>query len=170
VSTSLPRAFRYQKNLQRLNLTGNRLLSLHQDTFSGDVRRTLRDLLLAHNMLQEVPRAAIRGLEDLNIINLSHNWIQKVDSAEFAEMGGQLTELHLAGCNLHEVGPVAFQGLSSLRLLDLQNNRIGEVWTFPHLSTAPKVPNRAFNNLRALETLRMGRNQLKTVDEHDFAR
>ena len=41
---------------QTVNLTGNRLPNLHGRTFDGNVRRTLRNLYLAHNLLTSVPR------------------------------------------------------------------------------------------------------------------
>ena len=90
---------------QTVNLTGNRLPNLHGRTFDGNVRRTLRNLYLAHNLLTSVPRfchwekswytvycmvfdrfcmvlplrEALAGLEDLSLLDLSHNMINKVD-------------------------------------------------------------------------------------------
>ena len=42
--------------IQTVNLTSNRLPHLHGRTFAGNVRRTLRNLYLAHNLLTRVPR------------------------------------------------------------------------------------------------------------------
>ena len=49
----------YRRNpqlIQTVNLTSNRLPHLHGRTFAGNVRRTLRNLYLAHNLLTRVPR------------------------------------------------------------------------------------------------------------------
>jgi len=150
------RAFWHQENLQTVNLTSNRLPSLHRRTFDGSVRRTLRNLYLAHNLLTKVPREALAGLEDLSILDLSHNMINKVDSGEFSQIGSGLRELRMAGCHLYEVGPFAFQGISYLQLLDLSNNRL------------KRVPNRAFNNLPMLEKLYFGRNPVSSLSREDF--
>lgn len=149
-------AFQHQTNLQSLNLTNNRLSSLSSQIFLGSVKETLRTLYLAHNLLSTVPREALTGLVDLDVLDLSYNNIMKVNSGEFLGLGGSLSELKMEGCGLYEVGPVAFQGISSLRRLDLQNNLLD------------KVPNRAFVNLPLLETLWIGRNRIKKLGKNDL--
>ena len=61
-------------------------------------------------------------MEDLALLDLSHNMINKVDrlvlcvisklkdeiyfSGEFSQIGSRLRELRMAGCHLYEVNPL----------------------------------------------------------------
>ncbi|XP_061881938.1 fibromodulin-like [Entelurus aequoreus] len=113
-----------------LNATELRWLMLHHNllTASAISRKAfvklegLERLYLQHNNLTHVPENLPRSLRDLR---MDHNSIQQVTPSDLAGMDN-LTILHLHDNAITDMG-ASLQSLASLTLLDISNNKLTKV-------------------------------------------
>ncbi|CAG9531848.1 unnamed protein product [Cercopithifilaria johnstoni] len=147
----LPNALQPLRTLEILNMNGNRLTILDNNTIN-DLKTVLTELLLAFNRLTEIPTQVLNGMSRLRHLDLSKNRIRCVQRLAFGKFDGtgtSLLKLNLAGNlieNIAESG--AFLYMSSLAYLDLSHNRISY------------LNDNAFERLEGLETLFLQSNQL----------
>lgn len=95
-------------------------------------KSNLIELSLAFNRLTKIPSDVLQGMSKLRILDLSKNYIQKIEKMAFgwfesgsSSAGISLIKLNLAGNAIQEVtDPGAFLYVSSLTYLDLSFNQI----------------------------------------------
>ncbi|XP_011506539.1 PREDICTED: leucine-rich repeat and fibronectin type-III domain-containing protein 3 [Ceratosolen solmsi marchali] len=107
--------------ISNLQLSGCKLRGIEPEAFIGQAS-SLRSLNLRDNDLQELPRAALAGLKNLTVLDLSRNRIARVP--EHAFIGHRLVTLKLAGNSELVLEPASFRGLEhSLKNLNLMGTR-----------------------------------------------
>ncbi|CAL8093599.1 unnamed protein product [Calicophoron daubneyi] len=137
--------FAHLPNLTYLDLDSNKIAKILPDTFRG--LRYLRTLSLRFNLLtlnvESFHPDVIRGLGNLEHLNLMQNPIGFVPSQFFAPIGSSLRTLVLAGASDEfqlDVG--ALTGLQMLQVFDI---------SYCHLETLSETFEHSFNNMQLKE-------------------
>lgn len=154
----LPRdLFRYNSDLETLVLTGNKDLGalVEESGFSGN-HMPMSRLDLADCGLTTMTPGQLKGMHNLNVLNLSGNSIQELDDKTFAHLT-QLNSLDLSNNKLTVLGSQLFENNNGLVKLYLSGNPI------KHLSTA------TFASLLSLKYLYANNCQLEHLwDSHKY--
>ncbi|XP_011558577.3 leucine-rich repeat-containing protein 24 [Plutella xylostella] len=129
-------------NLQRVNLRGTKLRSIHPDAFLE--LRILIEVDLADNDLSNIPKDIFRGNERLRLVVLSNNPLTTLVADQFPSLP-HLRMLLLDGCRLKLIHTNALRNLKALETIDLRRNQL----TFLRLITFA---------LPALKTLSLSEN------------
>lgn len=108
-------------NLQKIFLSRNQLMRIHDKAFRG--LSNLVELDLSDNMLTSIPTETFQDYSSLMRLILSGNPIRELKSNAFRHLSF-LTTLELSNCQLSEVENEAFIGLDNLEWLKLDGNRI----------------------------------------------
>ncbi|XP_001356012.3 uncharacterized protein kek3 [Drosophila pseudoobscura] len=112
-------------NLQKVYLARCRLRLIERHAFRKLIN--LVELDLSHNQLGAIPSLALYHVSELRELRLSGNPILRVPDDAFAHVP-QLVRLEMSDCRLAFVAVRAFAGLeSSLEWLKLDGNRLSEV-------------------------------------------
>ncbi|VBB28104.1 unnamed protein product [Acanthocheilonema viteae] len=147
----LPNALQPLRTLEILNMNGNKLIVLNNNTINS-LKPVLTELLLAFNRLTEIPTQALNGMSRLRHLDLSKNrirYVQRLAFGKFDGTGTSLLKLNLAGNLIENItDPGAFLYMSSLAYLDLSHNRISY------------LNDNAFERLEGLESLLLQSNRL----------
>lgn len=146
-----PKAFHGLTELYAVNLSGNKLRSLHPETFANNKKLLL--LTLANNPL----KFPARGSEDyfLNAtsvqeLDVSYCNMKYITKNTFKNMVA-LMYLNVAGNNLYDIDPEAFKNILDLEELDLGDNNL------------KTLPNDIFSENSELVTLHIPKNPIETV-------
>ncbi|XP_049770853.1 chondroadherin-like protein [Schistocerca cancellata] len=180
-------------------LGGSALRSLHQlqvlDLSSVGLKHVtpalletcpnLRTVSLKGNQLQEVPEGAFAALRNLTTLDLSENAILNVRAGAFSGLSS-LRVLRLQGNRISAFKGEFFRGTepTALEELDVSRNELSYVFpsalkrTHPLLRELRAADNRLsffpaaelISSLQFLDTVDLSGNNLKTVDDLDFAR
>lgn len=132
-----------------LVITKAGLLTLPGDVFAG-LEHTLAALGLPNNKLVTVPVAALRPLQQLQLLDLSDNLLQELPPRAFPVLL-QLQNLDLAGNNLRLLQPEVFVRLPHLVSLDLARNQLD----------AAQINEKTLRGLHGLQRLSLQSNLLK---------
>lgn len=108
-------------NLQKIYLSRNQLVRIHDKAFRG--LSNLVELDLSENMLTAVPSETFQDYTSLMRLILNGNPIRELKSNAFKHLSF-LTTLELSNCQLSRVENEAFYGLDNLEWLRLDGNRI----------------------------------------------
>lgn len=149
--------FRYNSDLETLILTGNKDLgTLVEDPgFSGN-HMPMSRLELADCGLTTITPGQLKGMQNLNVLNLSSNSIQELDDLTFTHLT-QLNSLDLSNNKLTTLSSQLFANNNGLVKLYLSGNPI------KHLSTA------TFASLLSLKYLYANNCQLEHLwDGHKY--
>lgn len=111
-------------NLQRIYLRSCRLGQIHDLAFRG--LTNLVELDLSHNLLTAVPSVTLSHITLLRDLTLAKNPIQKIEGHAFTTVPN-LVKLDLSHCDLHTIAPQAFEGLLLLHALKLNGNKLIEL-------------------------------------------
>lgn len=111
--------FAQARRLEYLDLSENRLTSLHRDWQNGS-SSTLRELVLRSNQLTDI-RWAVRGFKQLKRLFMSHNRIQRLEQGCFQGLG-ELVDLELNGNRISSIASQAFLPLKKLTSLVANGN------------------------------------------------
>ena len=111
-------------NLQVLDLSGNRLTKLGGWVFKG--LTSLTTLNLGNNEIISLHQGAFKGLPDLKMLRLDNNNLQGISEEAFESLGNLVT-LHLNGNQLSILDAESFSGLQELKTLSLASNRIQSI-------------------------------------------
>ncbi|XP_004929212.4 protein artichoke [Bombyx mori] len=141
--------------VEELTLIGNEIRHISEFRALLDALPRLKFLDLSDNLLQEIPRGALRGHPSLERLHLNKNSIKFIQTDSFVAMPS-LRELHLSNNTLSDVNEGPFWDLPALKGLDLSYNY------FQRLQ--PKL----LYNLPALRRINFSHNQLKVVDPITF--
>ncbi|XP_055685569.1 leucine-rich repeat-containing protein 24 [Lutzomyia longipalpis] len=111
-------------NLQRIYLRSCRIGQIHDFAFRG--LTNLVELDLSHNLLTAVPSVTLSQIPLLRDLTLAKNPIQKIEGHAFTTVP-HLVKLDLSHCDLQTVAPQAFEGLRLLHALKLNGNKLIEL-------------------------------------------
>ncbi|CAB0007001.1 unnamed protein product, partial [Nesidiocoris tenuis] len=148
------------RNLQYLNLEGNRISKLPSGVFHPLVHRDLKDIRLSYNHLISVEPHTFSNLPELQSIVLSGNQIKTIKPNSFRTLPSKLSVI-LSDNKIHTISPRAFNDISTLVRLDLQSNDLQEfsLSAFQNV-TDPQMP----------MSLNLSRNHLVTLRIADTRR
>ncbi|XP_030383199.1 uncharacterized protein LOC115630689 [Scaptodrosophila lebanonensis] len=109
-------------NLQKIFLSRNQLIRIHEKAFRG--LTNLVELDLSENTLQHVPSETFQDYSSLMRLSLSGNPIRELKTSAFRHLSF-LTTLELSNCQIERIEDEAFVGMDNLEWLRLDGNRIG---------------------------------------------
>ncbi|XP_055837116.1 uncharacterized protein LOC129905614 [Episyrphus balteatus] len=109
-------------NLQKIYLSRNQLIRIHEKAFRG--LSNLVELDLSDNSLQHVPSETFQDYTSLMRLSLSGNPIRELKTSAFRHLSF-LTTLELSNCQVERIENEAFIGMDNLEWLRLDGNRIG---------------------------------------------
>ncbi|SPP82218.1 uncharacterized protein LOC117584365 [Drosophila guanche] len=109
-------------NLQKIYLSRNQLIRIHEKAFRG--LTNLVELDLSENALQHVPSETFQDYSSLMRLSLSGNPIRELKTSAFRHLSF-LTTLELSNCQVERIENEAFVGMDNLEWLRLDGNRIG---------------------------------------------
>ncbi|XP_013200582.1 protein artichoke isoform X2 [Amyelois transitella] len=157
ISQIHPESFLQQSGsgVEELNLIGNQIMHISEFRALLDALPRLKFLDMSDNLLQEIPRGALRGHPSLERLHLNKNSIKYIQADAFVAMPA-LRELHLSNNSLTDMNEGPFWNLPALKGLDLSNNY------FQRLQ--PKM----LYNLPALRRINFSNNQLSIIDPITF--
>ncbi|PSN30909.1 hypothetical protein C0J52_26764 [Blattella germanica] len=171
------------KNLRihNVQLSGCKIRNIAPGTFRNQ-ERTLKNLNLQDNELEEVPIESLRPLSNLSLLDLSRNHIGRVPDKAFSTLHG-LSTLKLSDNNL-TLSPGAFKGLEgTLKNLNLKGTRqkhipeaVRGLRTLAFLDLAqnglrelPGPGGRILEGLHSLTALNLERNLIQSVGPEAFS-
>ncbi|XP_017032840.1 uncharacterized protein kek2 [Drosophila kikkawai] len=108
-------------NLQKIYLSRNQLIRIHEKAFRG--LTNLVELDLSDNALQNVPSETFQDYSSLMRLSLSGNPIRELKTSAFRHLSF-LTTLELSNCQVERIENEAFVGMDNLEWLRLDGNRI----------------------------------------------
>lgn len=133
---------------QIIDLTGNNIVTIKHDEFSGAGLLNLQKVYISKCRLKSLDRYAFRHLINLVELDLSYNALSTVPSHVFDSIP-ELRELKLNGNPIQRITNGAFIHLPRLVRLELSDCKIGT------------VESKAFNGLQeSLEWLKLDKNKL----------
>ncbi|XP_049865245.1 protein artichoke [Pectinophora gossypiella] len=157
ISQIHPESFLQQSGsgVEELTLIGNQIMHISEFRALLDALPRLRFLDMSDNLLQEIPRGALRGHPNLERLHLNKNNIKFIQADAFMTMPA-LRELHLRNNSLTDMIEGPFWNLPALKGLDLSYN------LFQRLQ--PKL----LFNLPSLRRINFSNNQLAIIDPITF--
>uniref|UniRef100_A0A1I8NBD0 Uncharacterized protein n=1 Tax=Musca domestica TaxID=7370 RepID=A0A1I8NBD0_MUSDO len=111
-------------NLQKIYLSRNQLIRIHEKAFRG--LTNLVELDLSENSLQHIPTETFQDYSSLMRLSLSGNPIRELKTAAFRYLSF-LTTLELSNCQIERIENEAFVGMDNLEWLRLDGNRISYI-------------------------------------------
>ena len=133
--------------LEYLDLSNNQIGSIPKNSFYSQIKLT--ELNLSNNKLTSLPRDLFTRTQKLRILNLSGNSIGALPDFSKLHM---LEELNLFENPLHNFPVNALSNMMNLKHLNLRSCQLNE------------IKEGTFDNLRHLESLNLGDNNLKELD------
>ena len=113
-----------ETDLHTLDVSHNELTYLYPESFS--YHPYLRFVDFSSNKFSFFPTQFIRGLAQLETLNLSGNLIKSVDDGDFANLP-KLRKINLSRNEVTQVSENGFQNSSQLQEVDLSHNSITEL-------------------------------------------
>lgn len=135
--------------LNNLQLSGNKLVSLSRTTFENLPK--LAHLDLSHNLISKIDNDTFDSLVELNLLDLSHNQIETIQSEYFKNLKN-LQKLFLQSNRIRYFEFSVLNNQNLLYVLDLSANKIEQI-EFKDSS-----------NFTNLQLLRLSDNQLESID------
>lgn len=111
-------------NLQKAYLRNCRIGQIDETAFRG--LTNLVELDLSNNLLTSVPSYVFRDVPYLRDLSLARNPIQKIEAGAFAACPG-LIKVDASHCVLQSVAAAAFDGVTRLESVRLNDNRLTEL-------------------------------------------
>ena len=152
--TEIPINIKYLTNLQILNLSGNKLAEIKENTFNTFTN--LQTLDLSNNKLTEIKENTFNELVNLKKLYLGSNNLTEIKENTFGQFAN-LEKLYLGNNTLKEI-PANIKYLTNLQTLDLGYNKLTE------------IKENTFSKLTNLQTLYLGSNKLIELNENIFGR
>lgn len=113
------RSFLNMRNLVSLNFTGNKIVDISEDFFSGLV--DLRELDLSHNNIEVIDENAFKSNKKLGTVKLNHNQLTNIDGHLFSNQK-KLQKLYLNNNKLKYINGNFFTSLTALEVVDFSDN------------------------------------------------
>ncbi len=171
--------------ISKLNLNNNELnqfqLSFlrHESSNANLKFDNLKELHLDYNKIEFIPDSVLQSLSKLEVLSMRGNLIQHLSSEmPFYGLSLSLKKLNLAGNRIGSISKRVFVHAGKLRELNLERNQLTQNVSFEGLDELKSL-NLEGNELNAenllmvktltgLETLRIGHNPLKRLDNQDI--
>lgn len=168
-------------DVELLDVSHNHFVLLPANGFG--ILKRLRQLTVRANEISMVDDKALRGLKNLQILDLSSNKIVALPSELFADPASTIQEIYLQNNSISVLSPKLFANLEQLQALDLASNKITSTWidrsTFAGLirlvllnlsnNHIMKLEPDFFADLYTLQILNLRFNQLETIAADTFA-
>ena len=138
--------------LKYLNLAENKLVNIEG---AFNLLENLNVLILKENGIKRVTRFTFTGMENLISVDLSENYIRKVDPGVFTN--SYLNEVNISGNLLEELEQETFVNLPILEVLDISHNNL------------VTIKSGAFDAIPRLKKLYLNHNRLNTYKGDFFA-
>lgn len=163
--------FKNFTSLQVLNLSNNVIDDLPRNVFES---QNLRILRLSHNLLHAIPFQVFAPMQDLAVLDLSHNYIVTILD-HFFKFNRYIEELLLNDNKVVKLTSNALADLTVLKRLDLSNNSLESVskglfdalnkLEYLNLANNPisNVASGTFRGLTSLKWIDMSNNRLKQL-------
>ncbi|KAJ8707261.1 hypothetical protein PYW08_011395 [Mythimna loreyi] len=148
-----PETFQVLKKLKKLDLHGNKLVTLKRAQFKG-----LRDtevLDLSYNSLTKLDGSHIGDLSKLGWCNASHNQLGEIPRGMFSR-NTVIKVVHLDNNKIKKLDTNSFRGMRFLRRLYLQDNQISD------------IGRGTFSAVTRIGTVDLARNKITKVDFQMF--
>lgn len=157
ISQIHPESFLQQSGsgVEELTLIGNQIMHISEFRSLLDALPRLKFLDLSDNLLQEIPRGALRGHPSLERLHLNKNNIKFIQADAFVAMPA-LRELHLSNNSLNDMNEGPYWNLPALKGLDLSYNYFTRM--------QPKL----LYHLPSLRRINLSHNQLSIIDPITF--
>ncbi|XP_022129543.2 toll-like receptor 7 [Pieris rapae] len=139
-----------------LDISHNELKTLNEDSEIAILRR-LQELKLQQNNISDISSEIFSGLISLRILNISHNNLQFIPEGTFSNTK-ELREIYLNNNKLFELGRAVFHRLEQLFVLDLSNNQL----------SSAHIDGSTFVGLIRLIILNLSNNALTRIDNKTF--
>lgn len=165
-------------NLELLDLSGNRLVSIDDRVFEALPK--LKSLYLQNNDLPLLTEYTFTGLGSLKVLDISHNQIRILKDRVFADLVA-MEDLILVGNGVDQIREDTFEGLRELHTLDLSDNRLVNIPAIalkkmPRLTKVylkenqlESIPTHAFSTMKDLYELRLDGNHISRISETAFS-
>lgn len=111
-------------NLQKVYLRNCRIGQIDETAFRG--LTNLIELDLSNNLLTSVPSYVFRDIPYLRDLSVARNTIQKIEARAFSDCPG-LIKLDVSQCGLQSMAGRAFEGVARLETLRINENRLTEL-------------------------------------------
>ncbi|CAG5114787.1 unnamed protein product [Candidula unifasciata] len=168
-------AFSELSHLEYLDLSGNELITIYDDTFAG--LEFLTSLNLSHNQLSSLG-LSLKVLPHLTMLDLSANNLKEIAGNAFSELS-HLEYLDLSGNELITIYDDTFAGLEFLTSLNLSHNQLSSLGlslkVLPHLTMLDLSANNlkdlaanVFGSQNTLTFLKMDGNSLGNLQSDIF--
>lgn len=178
--------FKNNRNLEQLLLSGNRELSkLVEEPGFVDAHKTLSKLELADCGLTNMTAGQLTGLDNLNVLNISHNMIKSLAADTFAKMQSlhyldlshnkleslpmtlfasnkDLSKLWLRGNPLKQLSLNVFSYTENLKFLDASGCGLEKLWD------QHRHPLEGHKLLSRLSFLDISNNSISNLQVYDF--
>lgn len=176
------RTFAGLRSLEFLNLEGNAISHIKTEVFSGINMPNLKILKLSNCGISSIDPNSLSGLQQLALLDLSSNKIDKLPVLGDSAGLPSLTSLELSNNRLYAVNGSTFQYLPSVRHLYLSHNRISMLHRNSFTRSMQKtlmslclrynglevVETPAIGQLESLTTLDISFNNLRTLASDDI--
>lgn len=116
--------------LKSVNLQDNGIEWIDLRAFTSGLV-SLQVIDLSHNRISKAGMVgrAIKDIQNLEILNLNHNFIEVLTEASFVDLP-RLKEIKLNNNHIQELHHGAFHRVPSLKIVHLENNRLAHVRVF----------------------------------------
>lgn len=111
-------------NLQKVYLRNCRIGQIDETAFRG--LTNLIELDLSNNLLTSVPTYVFRDIPFLRELSVARNPIQKIEARSFFDCPG-VVKVDVSHCGLQSVAGLAFEGVTRLETLRINDNRLTEL-------------------------------------------
>ncbi|XP_066142674.1 chaoptin [Euwallacea fornicatus] len=173
----------FKLKLRILRIAETPLEVIDEFAFLG-VNATLNELHVVNSSLLEFPRAALKILGNLTVLNIDGHHMSDLPKDSFfeSELSGKLLKLHIVNGNLSTPPIEALQPLRKLKTLDLHGNQLKELKRnqFKGLrdveildlsfNNIPKIDSSHLSDLTKMAWLNVSHNSLKELTRGAFAR
>jgi Leucine-rich repeat (LRR) protein len=169
--------FQNNSGLEILDMSGNKINSIHQDTFMHNIE--LKELHLEGNSIRDVHSTAFRNNSRLEVLDMSGNEINSIHRDTFIH-NPELKWLYLKQNSISDVNSSTFRNNSRLLHLYMSENKISSIHsdTFIHntkleilclkVNNINEVLPSTFRNNSKLEHLDLSTNLLKEIHSDTF--
>ncbi|XP_018398930.1 PREDICTED: chaoptin isoform X1 [Cyphomyrmex costatus] len=118
-------SFHFLKRIKCIELQDNEIDNILKGTFQGDIHSTLEEINFAFNQVRNLQTHTFVDLSTLITINLKDNVIERIERRAFMNMN-RLKYINLRGNKIKDITDEAFQNLPDLEFLDLTYNNLNE--------------------------------------------
>lgn len=153
ISSITDDAFKEQKSLENLDLSGNQISMLQNYVFDPLV--ALKNMSLSNNQIFSIETETFRNLPNLQYLDLFGNKLDMVDNSWLNSLKS-MEFLSLKANKIQSLKPNSFHHLISLQMLDLSFNSISV------------IPHPVFFPLKNLKFLSLAMNKLDSLSESAF--